>query len=105
VLSGKNSHEKTASQVSRANHRKSCSWTAPAQKRRTREYLTPDEVKGLIDAVRDNRHGHRDATMILMTYRHGLRAAELVDQAGAKSTWTMRACMCGELRMVCRAFI
>jgi integrase len=26
-----------------------------------------------------NRHGHRDATMILLTYRHGLRAAELCD--------------------------
>ena len=26
-----------------------------------------------------NRYGHRDATMILVAYRHGLRAAELVD--------------------------
>jgi integrase len=46
---------------------------------RTREYLTPDEVETLIDAVKGNRHGHRDATMILVAYRHGLRAAELVD--------------------------
>jgi integrase len=29
--------------------------------------------------ARKNRHGHRDATMILIAYRHGLRAAELVD--------------------------
>ena len=26
-----------------------------------------------------NRHGHRDATMILIAYRHGLRAAELIN--------------------------
>jgi type 1 fimbriae regulatory protein FimE len=25
-----------------------------------------------------NRNGHRDATMILLAFRHGLRAAELV---------------------------
>src|SRR5215467_10569521 len=30
-------------------------------------------------AARENREGHRDATMILMAYRHGLRASELVD--------------------------
>jgi site-specific recombinase XerD len=46
---------------------------------RTREHLTPGEVDRLVEAARGNRHGHRDATMILMTYRHGLRAAELCD--------------------------
>jgi integrase len=46
---------------------------------RTREHLTPDEVEKLIDAAADNRHGHRDALMVLLTYRHGLRAAEVVD--------------------------
>ena len=30
-------------------------------------------------ARRDNRHGHRDATAILMGWRHGLRASELVN--------------------------
>jgi len=30
-------------------------------------------------AVKGNRWGHRDATMVLVGYRHGLRAAELVD--------------------------
>jgi integrase len=30
-------------------------------------------------AAKGNRWGHRDATMILVAYRHGLRAAELVD--------------------------
>ena len=32
-----------------------------------------------MDAARQNRHGHRDATMILVAFRHGLRAAEAVD--------------------------
>src|SRR3954452_12122582 len=46
---------------------------------RTREYLTGDEVEALIAAARQNRHGHRDATMILIAFRHGLRASEAVD--------------------------
>lgn len=46
---------------------------------RTREYLTDAEVQRLADAVKSNRHGHRNATMILVAYRHGLRAAELTD--------------------------
>ena len=45
---------------------------------RTREYLTNAEVERLIAAAGKNRNGHRDATMVLVTYRHGLRAAELV---------------------------
>ena len=46
---------------------------------RRREYLTEAEVERLMEAARDNRWGHRDATMLLVAYRHGLRAAELVD--------------------------
>jgi site-specific recombinase XerD len=45
---------------------------------RTREYLTPTEVDRLLKAASKNRHGHRDATMLLVCYRHGLRASELV---------------------------
>jgi len=45
---------------------------------RAREYLTDGEIARLIDAGGKNRYGHRDATMVLVTYRHGLRAAELV---------------------------
>jgi integrase len=45
----------------------------------TREHLTEAEVERLIKATKDNRYGHRDATMILVAYRHGLRAAELTD--------------------------
>jgi integrase len=47
---------------------------------RKRTYLTPDEVEQLIKAARARgRYGHRDATMILMAYRHGLRVGELVN--------------------------
>jgi integrase len=45
----------------------------------TREHLTDGEVEKLIEAAGDNRHGHRDALMVLMAYRHGLRAAEVAD--------------------------
>lgn len=47
--------------------------------RRTREHLTPAEVEGLVAAARSvGRHGHRDAAMVLLAYRHGLRVSELV---------------------------
>ena len=45
---------------------------------RSREYLTDAEVNRLISAAGENRNGHRDATMVLVAYRHGLRAGELV---------------------------
>jgi type 1 fimbriae regulatory protein FimB/type 1 fimbriae regulatory protein FimE len=32
-----------------------------------------------MEAARQNRYGHRDATTILIAFRHGLRAVELVD--------------------------
>jgi type 1 fimbriae regulatory protein FimB/type 1 fimbriae regulatory protein FimE len=51
----------------------------PNAETRTREYLTTGEIEALMDACKGNRLPHRDATMILMTFRHGLRAAELVD--------------------------
>jgi integrase len=43
---------------------------------RPREYLTPSEVEKLIKAAKEGRWGHRDATLILVAYRHGLRAVE-----------------------------
>src|SRR3954468_17349451 len=46
---------------------------------RTREYLTEHEIEALMAAARQNRSGHRDATMVLIAFRHGLRASEAVD--------------------------
>jgi type 1 fimbriae regulatory protein FimE len=46
---------------------------------RSREYLTDKEVEQLMTAARKTgRHGHRDSTLILIAYRHGLRVSELV---------------------------
>ena len=46
---------------------------------RTREYLTAKEVERLMAAARKvGRHGHRDRTLILVMYRHGLRVSEAV---------------------------
>ena len=45
---------------------------------RTREYLTSTEVDRLIKAAGGNRHSHRDATMVFIAFRHGLRPVELV---------------------------
>ena len=45
---------------------------------RAREYLTNAEVDWLTKAAAANRNGHRDATMVLVAYRHGLRPIELV---------------------------
>ena len=50
----------------------------PRHRRPPREYLTEREIEKLIDAAGENRWGHRDATAILIAYRHGLRSSELV---------------------------
>ena len=46
---------------------------------RSREHLTLSEVERLIEAAKANRCGLRDATMILLAFRHGLRASEAID--------------------------
>lgn len=46
---------------------------------RTREHLLPQEVEAMLKAAKTvGRHGNRDATLILIAYRHGLRVSELV---------------------------
>ncbi|MEH2183374.1 hypothetical protein [Nostoc sp.] len=69
--------EKTQPAVSR---RKS-----PNQRRykgvRSREYLLPSEIDAMMKAIKKHggRHAHRDATLVLLLYRHGLRVGEVVD--------------------------
>lgn len=47
---------------------------------RSREYLTLDEVEALMKAAGNTgRHQHRDRTLILTIFRHGLRVSEAVD--------------------------
>lgn len=46
---------------------------------RAREYLTQTEVDRLCKAARSfGRHGHRDDTLILVLFRHGLRVSEAI---------------------------
>jgi integrase len=54
---------------------------------RKREHLTPAEIDKLIEAAKGNRHGHRDATLILVAYRHGLRASELCELEWSQINW------------------
>jgi type 1 fimbriae regulatory protein FimB/type 1 fimbriae regulatory protein FimE len=44
-----------------------------------RRYFTESELNKLISAARKVRYGHRDATLILIMARHGLRVSEAVD--------------------------
>ena len=66
------------------------------QKRGDRAYLTPAEVEALMAAARKRgRYGHRDSTMILMAYRHGLQVSELVSLE-----WSYADLDAGRLRVV-----
>ena len=52
----------------------------PNSELRTREYLTSDEVEKLMKAAKQGgRYSQRDATLILIAYRHGLRAKEIAE--------------------------
>jgi site-specific recombinase XerD len=59
------------------------SFHPPPRKKRhdpaVRDYLRPDEVDAMVQAARKSgRHRVRDAAIIVMMFRHGLRTAELV---------------------------
>jgi integrase len=51
----------------------------PNHKLRPREHLTEREVEKLVEVAKRNRHGQRDAAIILICFRHGLRASELCE--------------------------
>jgi site-specific recombinase XerD len=46
---------------------------------RLRDYLTRIEVASLLRSAKKSRHGARNHAMVLLAYRHGLRASELVN--------------------------
>lgn len=53
--------------------------------RRSRDHLSPQEVGRLLEAAADGgRHSHRNYTLILLCFRHGLRLNELTEMR-----WTM----------------
>jgi type 1 fimbriae regulatory protein FimB/type 1 fimbriae regulatory protein FimE len=55
----------------------------PNAELRTREYLDEFEVNRLIKAAKANRHGQRNATMILIAFRHARPSWSIYD--GIKS--------------------
>ena len=71
-----------------------------------RSYLTEREVERLMATARKHsRYGARDAAMILIGYRHGLRASELCGLQWTEVSSTLAACMFAERRAVTPGFI
>src|SRR6476660_3073153 len=60
---------------------------------RTREYLTSTEIEKLIKAAKAGRWGHRDACLILTSYRHGLRAKEASELEWSQVEFGRSACL------------
>jgi len=55
----------------------------PNRARRAREYLSSKEVGRLRQSARRlGRHGHRDDTLLLLMFRHGLRVGEIIRLRG-----------------------
>jgi type 1 fimbriae regulatory protein FimB/type 1 fimbriae regulatory protein FimE len=54
---------------------------------RTREYLTEPEVERLMKAAKRGRYAQRDATLILIAFRHGLRASEIAGLERSQVEW------------------
>jgi integrase len=65
----------------------------PNAELRTREYLTVAEIERLIRAAKAGRHGQRDAALILIAFRHGLRAAEIAKLEWSQVEWGRNACL------------
>jgi integrase len=64
----------------------------PNAKLRPREYLTAKEVEKLMATARCSaRYGLRDATLILVAFRHGLRASEIADLEWSQVEWGRNA--------------
>ena len=83
------SHDKRASQVGVAKH---LNGTVPPKRPtnadlRTREYLTEAEVERLMKAAKHGRYAQRDATLILIAFRHGLRASEIAGLEWSQIEW------------------
>ena len=60
----------------------------PNKEQRTKEYLTEAEVGRLMKAARKGRWGHRDATLVLVMVRHGLRVTEACDLRWDQIDWS-----------------
>jgi len=68
----------SAPQCGRSSLQK-CAVALPVRKPNAARAPDRARIERLVEAAKDNRWGHRDATMVLLAFRHGLRASELVD--------------------------
>jgi integrase len=76
----------------------------PNAELRSREHLTEAEIERLIDAAKSNRHGHRDAAMLLAAFRHQVdfRTATLHVRRAKKGTPSTHPILGDELRALRR---
>ena len=63
----------------------------PNAEYRSREHLAEREVERLIEAMKGNRWSHRDATMVLIAFRHGVHRSWSTF-VGIRSTSSTRSC-------------
>ena len=63
-----------------------------------RRYFTEAELVKLISAARKGRYGQRDATLILIMARHGLRVSEAVDLEWDKDFHSPCSCLRADRR-------
>jgi type 1 fimbriae regulatory protein FimE len=78
MMSTVSAFRKSNSRNPNTQNRKVTPRRLPNNELRQREYLTPGEVSRLLAAAgKLGRHGHRDETLLLLAYRHGLRVSEL----------------------------
>ena len=71
----------------------------PNAEYRSREHLTEREVERLIEALKGNRWGHRDATMVLMPSDMAYVHRNWSTFVGIRSTSNTRSCTSVDSRM------
>jgi integrase len=79
--------------VTPSNENRSVPVRPPNAELRQREYLTKAEAQKLMKEARKGRYGERDATLISIAFRHGLRATEICDLQWSQVEFGRSACL------------